>query len=51
MYPSNGVGILLKLVDVLENALGVELADGIDAVSETNLYVYVLLWHVRTVFC
>jgi hypothetical protein len=43
VYPSNGVGILLILVDVLENALGVELADGIDTIGETNLNVNELL--------
>ena len=43
VHPSNGVGILLILVDVLENALGVELADGIDTIGETNLNVDELL--------
>ena len=43
--------ILLILVHIVHEARSDEFPDGIDAVSETNLYVYVLLWHVRTVFC
>ena len=51
VYPANGMGILLKLVHIVHETRGDEFPDGIDAVSETNLYVYELLLHVRTVFC
>ena len=37
--------ILLKLVHIVHESRGDEFPDGIDAVSETNLYMYELLWH------